>query len=70
MRSPDDHAGGNPGAEFCSTCAHDNGTLRPYEDVVQANAAYLVREQGIDLQAARDMARALLAGMPAWQERR
>ncbi|MGE0580751.1 MAG: zinc ribbon domain-containing protein [Steroidobacteraceae bacterium] len=70
MRHPDDCAGGNPDAEFCSTCAHESGALKPYDDVVQANAEYLVREQGLDLGAAREMAHALLASMPAWRERR
>ena len=69
MRSPDDFAGSNPDAEYCSTCADGDGALRPYDDVVQANAEYLVRQQGIDMLAAREMARALLASMPAWRER-
>lgn len=37
---------------------------------MHANAEYLVREQGLDLLAAREMARALLASMPAWREQR
>ena len=68
MRIPDDFAGSNPDTEYCSTCADEGGALRPYDDVVQANAGYLVRQQGIDLLAAREMARALLASMPAWRE--
>jgi hypothetical protein len=67
MRSPDDFAGSNPDAEYCSTCADGDGALRPYDDVVQANAEYLVRQQGIAMLAAREMARALLASMPAWR---
>jgi hypothetical protein len=70
MRSPDDFAGGNPEAAFCSTCAREDGALKPFEDVLHANAEYLVREQGLDLLAAREMARSLLASMPAWRERR
>ncbi len=70
MRDPGDFAGGDPDAGYCSTCADASGTLRPYDEVVQANAEYLVRQQGIDLRAARELARALLASMPAWQERR
>lgn len=70
MQDPDDFAGGNPEADYCSTCADANGALRPFDVVLQANAEYLVREQGIDIHAARSMAGALLASMPAWQERR
>lgn len=67
MREPADFAGGLPGATFCSTCGDDAGRLRPFEEVLQANAEYLVRQQGLDLGAARQMARALLTAMPAWK---
>jgi Putative zinc ribbon domain len=69
MRNPEDHAGGDLDALYCSTCADDSGKLRPYDDVVQANAEYFVAEQGVDIQAASSMARALLASMPAWKDR-
>ncbi len=54
-------------AEYCSTCAEASGALKPFDEVVQANADYFVREQGVSLSAAREMAKALLASMPAWQ---
>jgi hypothetical protein len=67
MRRPEDHAGGDPGAEYCSTCGDASGRLKPFDQVVQANADYFVRQQGVDPQAAREMARALLTSMPAWK---
>lgn len=67
MRVSGDFAGGDLNAPFCSTCAKADGELRPFEEVVQANAEYFVKEQGIDLQAARAMAHALLTSMPAWK---
>ena len=70
MTAPEDHAGGKMSAEYCSTCAEASGALKPFDDVVQANAEYFVREQGVSLSAAREMAKALLASMPAWQARR
>ena len=69
MRTPEDHAGGNTEAEFCSTCGQANGQLKPYDAVLQANAEYLVRLQGLDPQAARKLAHALLITMPAWKAR-
>ena len=67
MRTPSDFAGGRVGAAYCSTCGDDSGQLKPYDEVLHANAAYLVRQQGLDPDAARGMARALLASMPAWK---
>lgn len=67
MREAADFAGGQPGATYCSTCGDDTGQLRPFTEVLQANADYLVRQQGLDPGAARDMALALLTAMPAWR---
>jgi hypothetical protein len=69
MRQPTDFAGGRPGAVYCSTCAESDGALRPFDVVVQGNADYFVKYQGIAPEAARDMARALLLSMPAWKHR-
>jgi Putative zinc ribbon domain len=70
MRAPEDFAGGNIAADYCSTCAEPSGALRPFDDVVAANAAYFVKEQGVDSHAASDMARALLLNQPAWLAQR
>lgn len=67
MRSPADFAGGQTDAIYCSTCGDDTGRLRPFKVVLQANADYLVRQQGLDPDAAREMAHALLTAMPAWK---
>ena len=70
MQRPEDHAGGDPESEFCSTCAGPDGRLKPFEEAVEANAGTFVRQQGVDPQAARELARALLASMPAWTSNR
>ena len=53
--------------------AHDNLVIvinDAFDEVLQANADYLVGQQGIDPQAARLMAHSLLVAMPAWQSHR
>jgi Putative zinc ribbon domain len=67
MLSPEDFAGGMPGVAYCSTCGTEAGELKPYDEVLALNAEYLVRHQGLDPAAAGEMARALLASMPAWR---
>jgi hypothetical protein len=67
MRTPGDFAGGRLDVAYCSTCGDAAGQLRPYDEVLQLNADYLVHQQGLDRTAARAMARALLASMPAWK---
>ena len=68
MLNPSDFAGGNPTSAYCSSCGDDAGNRKPFSEVLQVNADYLVREQALDPGAAREMARALLIGMPAWKD--
>ncbi len=67
MREPADFAGNRPDALYCNSCGDTKGRLRPWDDVLRVNTDYFVREQGLDRGAAREMARALLLGMPAWK---
>jgi hypothetical protein len=67
MRHHEDFAGSNPAARYCSTCAAPDGTLKPYDAVLKANADYLARLQGLDPAAARQLADVLLKSMPAWK---
>jgi hypothetical protein len=67
MRIAADFAGGRREAPYCSTCAEPSGQLKPFADVLEANAQYFVRHQGVDPEAGRTLARALLASMPAWK---
>jgi hypothetical protein len=70
MRAPADFAGGDLTADYCSTCAEAGNKLKPFSQVVDANARYFVREQGIDIAAAREMAKALLLSQPAWRNQK
>ena len=67
MRTPEDFAGRRITAAYCNSCGDDLGQLKPFDEVLQVNADFYVREQGLDPGAARAMARALLQGMPAWK---
>jgi hypothetical protein len=69
MQADGDFAGGKRDSAYCSTCGDETGRLKPYDEVLSANAAYLVRQQGLDPGAARGLASALLASMPAWKGR-
>jgi hypothetical protein len=67
MEKPEEFAGGNPDSLYCAACADATGTLLPYHRVLAINADYLIQFQGVAPEAARSMARALLASMPAWR---
>jgi Putative zinc ribbon domain len=69
MEKPEDFALGDPTSEYCSSCTDRQGKLLSYEQVLEMNARYYITSQGITPEAARHMAQALLADMPAWRDR-
>jgi Putative zinc ribbon domain len=69
MESPEDFALGDPSQPYCRSCTDARGALLSYESVLGANAQYYIDSQGLAPEAARGMAAALLASMPAWRDR-
>ena len=62
-----DHALGKESIPYCAYCADSEGKLRPYSEVLEATAGYYMSSQGLDPQAARQMAEQLLKNQPAWK---
>jgi len=69
MEKDDDFALGDRSQPYCCFCVDSHGALLPYETVLDANAKHYVQSQGVSAGAARSMAAALLATMPAWRDR-
>ncbi|MBV8055486.1 MAG: hypothetical protein JOZ29_09295 [Deltaproteobacteria bacterium] len=69
MEQPEDHALGDVSHEYCRYCTDARGELLPYEQVLATNARFYVESQGVTPAAADQMARAMLADMPAWRSR-
>lgn len=55
--------------DWCVHCARPDGSLQSYEERLEGMSAFIVRTQGHAAEAARDMARRMMAGMPAWKGR-
>jgi len=69
MEKPEDHALGDETQQYCRWCTDERGMLLPYESVLAMNAESYVRSQGVTPEAARRLAAAMLADMPAWKGR-
>jgi hypothetical protein len=68
MEKDEDFALGDRSQPYCRYCTDARGALLPYEEVLDTNARYYVESQGVNAEAARGMAAALLASMPAWRD--
>jgi hypothetical protein len=69
LRAPQDHALGDPAREYCSHCANPDGALKTFDQVHAGMTQFLQRTQGIDPAVAGDMARQMMANLPAWKKK-
>jgi hypothetical protein len=69
MEKPEDFALGDVTQPYCSYCTDARGKLLPYEQVLETNARIYEQSQGVTPEAAKQLAQALLADMPAWREK-
>ena len=68
LRTPEDHAGSDVNVAYCRHCAGADGGMKSYEHVLVGMSAFLQRTQGIDGSVADDMARRMMAKLPAWED--
>ena len=69
LERPEDHALGDESHQYCRWCTDERGRLLPYERVLAMNAEHYVKSQGVTPEAARRLAAAVMADMPAWRGR-
>lgn len=65
----EDHALADINNPYCTFCADDKGRLLPYDDVLKSNVKFYIESQGLNKDAATQMAKEVLADMPAWKGR-
>jgi len=69
MEKSEDFALGDATRPYCRYCTDERGQLLSYEQVLATNARFYIESQGVTVAAANELARAMLADMPAWRSR-
>ena len=69
MEEAEEFAAGDTAKDFCCYCAREDGSLQSYQERLDKQAGWFVETQGLDAAAARQQARTVMAGMPAWKGR-
>jgi hypothetical protein len=67
LQKPADYPLGDQGKDWCVHCANPDGSLQSYEQRLEGMSGFIVRTQGFDPEAARAMAKRMMAQMPAWK---
>ncbi|QKV97358.1 AraC family transcriptional regulator [Streptomyces sp. NA02950] len=69
MRAPEEHAAADPSKDYCHHCAHEDGRMKSYEEVLTGFTGFLQHTQGLRDDVARQTATHMLAKQPAWSNR-
>jgi len=70
MTKPEDFPLGDESKDYCVHCARPDGSMQSYDERAAGMAAFIVRTQGLDEAAAFSAAKAAMARLPAWRDRR
>ena len=69
MTATDDFALGDVTKNYCRHCARPDGTMRSYDEALAGLSSFAMRTQGLDAEAARQLAIQMMATLPAWQSK-
>ncbi len=69
MVNKEDFAGGIIGHAYCLHCVNPVGELRTYEEVLQSFSDFIIEEEGLTEEEAREMARKHMHQQPAWKHK-
>lgn len=68
MTKPEDFALADENKDYCKYCARPDGSMQTYPEKLEGTVDFLIRTQGLDPNAARELAIRTLAKLPAWKE--
>ena len=67
MTKPADYPSGDESKDYCVYCAKPDGSMQTYPEKLEGMTEFLIRTQGLDRGAAKEMAERSLAKLPAWK---
>ena len=68
IRNASEAAAGDPNKPYCHLCAHEDGSMKSFEEVHEGMTQFIVKSQGLDPMVAGQMARQMMEKLPAWSE--
>jgi len=67
LEKTEDFALGDTSSVYCKYCTDEQGQLLSFDTILTGTTKFYVESQGVNEEAARKMAKALLLDMPAWR---
>jgi len=67
MADLSDHAMGDAGKDYCKHCSRPDGTMQTYQEKLESLTGFIVRTQGLEAEAAKNLAKTMMSHLPAWK---
>jgi len=67
MTKPSDFPLEDESKDYCVYCARPDGSMQSYSEKLAGMTGFLIRTQGLDEEAARQLAARNMAKLPAWK---
>lgn len=67
MKKNDDFAQDNPNLTYCKHCAKPDGSMQNYNEKLESMSNFMVQSQGMDKNAAIEVAKTIMHKLPAWK---
>jgi len=67
MEQKEDFAQQDTGKDYCVHCARPDGRMQSYQEKLDSLTGFIVKTQGFEPSQAREMARGMMAKLPAWR---
>ena len=68
MEKPEHFPKAKSDADWCVHCARPDGSMRSYDESLIGMTAFIVKSQGMDESAAREVAKTMMSKLPAWKD--
>jgi hypothetical protein len=68
MEKPEHFPKGDESKDWCVHCARPDGALKSYDEALVGMTMFIVQSQGMDEGAAREIAKTMMAKLPAWKD--
>jgi hypothetical protein len=67
MREKSDFAMGDESKDYCVHCANEDGSMQSFEQKKEGMIGFIIKTQGLALEAAESAAISMMKKLPAWE---
>ena len=66
MNKAEDFAMKDESLEYCRFCARPDGSMQDYDEKLKSMAGFMIKNQGVDEEAAISASKSIMEKLPAW----